>query len=416
MMIINQTFYSQADLKLVFLRMEAIPAFTDPVNRLFMICSNDPFLVICAVLYLRTRGASVFLLHGDTPLETALAQAGEAGCHYCITGDLFEPRSLLRDHVDARTPPALYQLSSGTTGKPKRIGRTWREVETEIAEYNRVLRSRDDEVPVILVPATHSFGLVSGVLSALSREVVPIIISEKNPKFVAKVLREHDRSIVYAVPFQLRLLMTMPSARAYMYKAVSSGAPLPEALLQEMKDSVGIIQQYGCTETGCIALCHHPRSAIEVGKALGHLEVTIDEEEPGLGEIVVSRSDAITHTRDIGFMDGDGSLHVKARKDDLINVSGLKVIPQEVERVIGHMDQVDEVLVYAGDHPVWGQSVKALVTLFSAIDPNEIRLWCAQRLPSYMIPGEIRMVSELPKTSSGKVSRKLAKGIGDAVR
>ncbi|MNC41684.1 Long-chain-fatty-acid--CoA ligase [compost metagenome] len=96
-----------------------------------------------------------------------------------------------------------------------------------------------------------------------------------------------------------------------------------------------------------------------------------------------------------------------ARIDDLINVSGLKVNPYEVESVILQHPEVQEVVIYRTKHSVWGEAVKALIVSSTTMETSTIRRWCKQYLPGHKIPGVIQFVNEIPKLSNGKVSRKL---------
>ena len=66
--------------------------------------------------------------------------------------------------------PSLLQYSSGTTGEPKLIRRAWTEVDTEITAYNEALNCEVDEVPIVMAPVSHSYGLICGTLSAITRE------------------------------------------------------------------------------------------------------------------------------------------------------------------------------------------------------------------------------------------------------
>ena len=65
--------------------------------------------------------------------------------------------------------PSLLQYSSGTTGEPKLIRRAWTEVDTEITAYNEALNCEVDEVPIVMAPVSHSYGLICGTLSAITR-------------------------------------------------------------------------------------------------------------------------------------------------------------------------------------------------------------------------------------------------------
>lgn len=92
--------------------------------------------------------------------------------------------------------PSLLQYSSGTTGEPKLIRRAWTEVDTEITAYNEALNCEVDEVPIVMAPVSHSYGLICGTLSAITRGSQPVIITNKNPKFALNIVRNTE-NILY---------------------------------------------------------------------------------------------------------------------------------------------------------------------------------------------------------------------------
>ena len=115
------------------------------------------------------------------------------------------------------------------------------------------------------------------------------------------------------------------------------------------------------------------------------------------------------HTGDLFTVDADGFLTFVARRDDIIKSRGEKVPPKEVETVLHALPGVAEALVAGVPDPVLGQSIKAFVVL---ADPNlterEVLRHCARHLEDYMVPKVVEFVSALPKTDSGKLSRRLA--------
>ncbi len=98
------------------------------------------------------------------------------------------------------------QYSSGTTGEPKLIRRAWTEVDTEITAYNEALNCEVDEVPIVMAPVSHSYGLICGTLSAITRGSKPVIITNKNPKFALNIVRNTEKHIIYAVPLMLHIM------------------------------------------------------------------------------------------------------------------------------------------------------------------------------------------------------------------
>jgi len=391
-----------------------LACFHNPEGRLYALCLKDSFDLISVLIYLRSGGGSALLIHADTPLEAARITAERAQCHYLVYGTW--------DHVIPVTKspimkaPSILQYSSGTTGEPKLITRSWKDIHEEMESYNARLLPAAAERPLVLVPVSHSFGLICGVLSALARESHPVIVQDKNPKFALHMIRSLEQTIVYGVPFQYHILESLGKKDLRFHKLVSSGSPLSPALLNVLeRQSEEIWQQYGCTETGCVSLGPAPSSPYDVGQPLQHVQVSflqgeggaVSADMAGAQEIAVRIRDSVTHTQDLGFLSEKGSLHTVGRMDDLINVSGLKVLPAEVEDVIGRLPAVKEVVIHRKAHSIWGEAVKALIVASKDISKEEIRSYCMQFLPSFKVPHEIEMVSEIPRTASGKLSRKL---------
>ncbi len=420
MLFVDDRLYGKHDFDLRSKELSAMEEMRFPDRKRFAVCVAHPFDLLSVLQHVRDNEGSVLLLHGDTPFASAKASAMQAGCNVLIYRDLTGVVRL-SDTLHARDP-ALFQYSSGTTGRPKLVERRWRDVDLEIASYNRSLRSSADEQAVILVPVSHSFGLIAGVLAALSRGTEPVIVHNKNPKFALHRIRSVGKPVVYAVPFLYHLLNSFAKDEWRFHKWISSGAPLSEALIKRLQQKgEDVWQQYGCSEVGCISLGNQLTSFTDVGRPLRHLQVSFSRESvsggegvPAASEIVVSRQASAgqsavrsaVHTCDIGYMTDRGNLHVLGRMDELINVSGLKVVPSEVEAVIGLMRGVKETVVYRARHRVWGEAVKALVVPSSdLVRPEDIKAWCAQHLPAYKVPGAIQFVKEIPKLPSGKVSR-----------
>lgn len=413
MVLVDRTKYSSEDFELLYARMSEIEAFHKPEGKRYALCLRHAFELLGAVKFLKRCGGSVLMLHADTPLETAINDAKSAGCSYLLFNNL-EVVIPLYDSINDYEPSIL-QFSSGTTGAPKLIVRSWSRVETEIYHYNRLFDNSLDEQPIILVPVSHSFGLITGVLSALARGLEPVIIQDKNPKFALHMIRMTSNPIVYTVPFIYNILNTLEKEQFYCHKAIISGSPPSEQLLKRMNIQTDEVwQQYGCTEVGCISVSKHPFSNTDVGTPLGHLEISIqapqrDDNENVKGEIIALIDGVnVVETRDLGSISAENrNLQVYGRLDDLINVSGLKVIPSEVETVIGSMPGIQEVVVVKTAHKIWGEAVRALVVTEKRIDVQDIRSWCLHRLPSYKVPSSIELVREIPKLPSGKISRKL---------
>lgn len=188
---------------------------------------------------------------------------------------------------------------------------------------------------------------------------------------------------------------------------------MSEALFAKLSQMTGTMkQQYGCSEAGCISLSNKMKSNVDIGVALGHFSVLSETKEGEPSELVVRTGTTDIHTKDLVYISSEQELTYVSRMDDVINVSGLKVFPLEVEETIQKLSGIKEVVVYRGQHPLIGEVVKAKVVAEEELTADNIRDWCIQHLPPYKVPAEVECVLEIPKNKNGKISRKLLE-IGD---
>jgi O-succinylbenzoic acid--CoA ligase len=125
------------------------------------------------------------------------------------------------------------------------------------------------------------------------------------------------------------------------------------------------------------------------------------------GPTVVGEWDAL-RTGDLGRLDDEGRLTVIGRKSDTIVTGGENVAPAEVEAVLEEHPAVAEAAVFAREHPMWGESVTALVVADGERAPtaSELREHCTARLAGYKVPKAFELVERLPRTPSGKLLRR----------
>jgi acyl-coenzyme A synthetase/AMP-(fatty) acid ligase len=117
----------------------------------------------------------------------------------------------------------------------------------------------------------------------------------------------------------------------------------------------------------------------------------------------------VLHTGDLFRADNDGFLYFVGRKDDIIKSRGEKVAPKEVETVLHHCPGIAEAVVIGVPDPVLGQAIKALVVASDpALTERQVIRHCAQHLEDFMVPKSVEFRNELPKTDTGKISRRLA--------
>ena len=217
---------------------------------------------------------------------------------------------------------------------------------------------------------------------------------------------------------------------------LSAGSPLSETAARQFQNKTGIVVRplYGTTETGGITVAPPGQEQI-AGRCVGppmdgveaeirpHTDQTDTDAEVGqlfirsssmmsgyLGEKGVDTSclpDGWFNTGDLASIDDQGNIYLMGRVADVINVEGLKVLPSEVEEVIGTIPGIVEVAVYAGHRKSGSQFIKAALVIKQGADVDEqaIRAHCEYHLVHYKRPEKIIPVDALPRSPAGKILR-----------
>jgi long-chain acyl-CoA synthetase len=242
-------------------------------------------------------------------------------------------------------------------------------------------------------------------------------------------------------------MMNAPTARerdiSTLRKVVSGGAPIAPSTVEAFEKQFGayIHSIYGLTEATSQTHCVPIGARAPVDETSGALSVgvpmfntmcrVVDEERREVpvgevGELVISGPMIVPgywdkpeetehampggalHTGDVGMMDADGWFYIVDRKKDLINASGYKIWPREVEDVLYAHEAVREAAVVGVPHEYRGETVKAFVSLKPGfqVDAGTLIGFCKERMAAYKYPREIEFVEDLPKTASGKILRR----------
>ncbi|MFF6014678.1 AMP-binding protein [Lysinibacillus fusiformis] len=408
MFYVNDQFYTVEDIEKQFDIYERLPHLKECNNRRLAICTDDIFQYIALCLYIREKGGSVVPIHPATPKEGAIRIASTAGSHLLLfqSIDDFIELSNLSNNQEG----VLVQMSSGTTGAPKCIERTWSSVDEEIESYVQTLPVDSLTNSIVSCPVTHSYGFICGVLACIRRGAKPVIITNNNPKYMLKKLKEYPQHILYGAPALLYTLSRLLPSDQQFDRVMTSGTVMPLSWLTSLREkSNQVLQQYGCSESGCVAIHPNVEDPKEMGYPLPHVKVTAgDKQTPS--EIIIETSTQTIYTKDLGYLDNN-ILSFLARIDDTINVAGLNVYPQEVENVLMDEPRIVEAVVYKKQDHLSGERVCALYVSDVPIDHIELREWCRKFLAPHQIPVEFVFVHEIQKLPNGKISRKKLGGI-----
>ncbi|QOV45780.1 class I adenylate-forming enzyme family protein [Streptomyces chromofuscus] len=352
---------------------------------------------------------------------------------------------------DGRAPGpddiALISYTSGTSGTPKGATNTHGNIMYNAERQRTGLGLPEAPVYFAMAPLFHITGMVCQLGACLNSAGTLVLAYRFEAGVVLDAFAEHRPHYTVGPSTAFMALAAHPSVTREHFSSFrivsSGGAPLPPALVEKFRAGFGpyIRNGYGLTE--CTAPCAAvpPGHEAPVDPASGTLAVGVPgpdgvvrivddagEEMPfgEQGEIVVSgpqvvpgywrRPDATAETfpggelrtGDIGFMDADGWLYVVDRKKDMINASGFKVWPREVEDVLYTHPAVREAAVVGVPDGYRGETVKAYISLRPGTtpDPDELAAYCKERLAAYKYPRLVEILPDLPKTASGKILRR----------
>jgi 3-hydroxy-4-methylanthranilate adenylyltransferase len=314
----------------------------------------------------------------------------------------------------ANTAHAVVQLSSGSTGPSKVIGRTAEDLVEEVLRYTRI-----DGVPqrgerIILLPSmVHVLGLVGGLMYGLHAGVTLVPPARLTGDAILQAIASGSApATVLGVPFHIGLLASVnePPALPQFKRMTTGGELVPSSVAKafEQKFQVPLGNMYGMTEVGVIGTdlfgrhrpTIEPAPGIEVRAVDGELQIRRPE-SPYLGLSDPSRwSDGWLRTKDAGVVDPEtGLVSIKGRLDSQVSVGGLKVDLTEVEYTIGTLRGVESAVV------VFDGAITAYLQLGEQRDVARIEAELAQRLASYKRPRSVRILDQLPRTTTGKLVR-----------
>jgi long-chain acyl-CoA synthetase len=337
---------------------------------------------------------------------------------------------------------ALVKFTSGSTGAPKGVGLTEANLLAEAANTVATLGITSADRILVPVPVSHSYGFDLGLLPVIVAGAEVVLRRSFIPREVLTDLSHPTTSIFLGVPSMYRILAETDPAEvprlSHVRYLLSCTAPLLPSLVAQCHDRLGVpvCQHYGSSETGAIAT-HRPadvlRHPASVGVAMANVAVRIVGEagetlKSGEEGEIIARSEAVApgyatdeldaysraftrvddrvteyRTGDLGVIDEEGFIFWRGRRDQVINVGGLKVYPSEVVQVLERCPAVSGARVVAATDPSGEEVVHALVTLSQSIREQDILAYCRQHLADYKVPRRIEIVESIAAPDAEKM-------------
>lgn len=327
---------------------------------------------------------------------------------------------------------AVIKLTSGSTGRPRGIAVTGSQLLADTQHLIDGMGIRPDDINIAAIPMSHSYGMDSLLMPMVVQGTALQIVPAPLPELLTEALSIDQPAIFPGVPYLFEILSRPdgPLVRVRGLKTcLSAGAPLRARTAAAFQDRLGLPVRsfYGTSETGGITFdaSRGGNAATAgdgcVGTPLPGVEVTLEGDE---GRVVVRGTnvtsgyvgpvedgddsgygDGLFRTGDTGRFDEQGRLHLTGRIAGLINISGRKVNPREIERTILTVEGVSDAAVLSVSDESRGESLVACVVRGSGevVTREQVMSHLRRSLAPYKLPRRILFLPELPKTIRGKL-------------
>jgi fatty-acyl-CoA synthase len=339
------------------------------------------------------------------------------------------------------------QFTSGTTGTPKGATLTHFNLVNNGFFVGEGMRLTDQDRVCIPVPLYHCFGMVLGVLAAMTHGAASVLPGELfEPLSVLETVARERCTALHGVPTMFIGELEHPRFGDFdlstLRTGIMAGSPCPIALMQRVVTEMHMPEVticYGMTETSPVSFQSGPEDPLErrvstVGRVHPHVQVKIIDAEGRItprgtpGELLTrgysvmrgywadpERTRQVVdeagwmHTGDLAVIDEMGYCNIVGRVKDIIIRGGENISPREIEEFLYRHPAVLDVAVVGVPDPKYGEAVCACIRLRpgQAATEEDIKSYCSGRIAHYKVPRYVRFVDGFPMTVSGKVQKYL---------
>jgi len=366
-------------------------------------------------------------------LDELLQQPGVAEA---VAGTNPETQILALDADAEKTAALVY--TSGTTGRPKGVMLSHKNLLSNISSCAELMRVTADDRFLSVLPLFHSFAILATTLLPVLKGATVILLKRFTVGSALKAIADERISVLMLTPSMWQLLSRAKefasTPKDKLRLCISGGGPISAKSEAEISRLLGLplLNGYGQTEASPVISVNVPWKlrAGSIGAALPGVEVrTVDDDGKslGIGETgeIQARGDnvmkgyfkrpdetkkAITTdgwlcTGDFGYVDKDGFVFITGRKKELIIVGGENVHPREIEEVLDEHPAIAESAVIGIPDELRGEVPKAYYVLKEGYEvaPKELREFLLKHIPAFKVPREFERMDLLPKNALGKV-------------
>ena len=339
---------------------------------------------------------------------------------------------------------ALVLHTSGTTSRPKRVPLTHQNIMASVRTIVQTYQLAPEDISLCVMPLFHVHGLVASLLSTLGSGGTVIAPPRFDGLSFWSLVNTYGVTWYSAVPSMHQALLSRArrkdSSNSPFHQSIrfirSCSSPLPPLVMQEMEKRFGVpvLEAYGMTEAShqmaSNPLPPQKRLAGSVGTSTGVSLAVMNEKGDLLGtdshgEVVIQGPSVIKgyeenpeanassfvngwfRTGDEGYLDREGYLTLTGRIKELINRAGEKISPREIDEVLLAHPAVAEAVAFGVTSERYGEEVAAAVVLSGEATQADLMAHCRTHLAPFKCPRIIHIVTEIPKTASGKVQRRI---------
>ncbi|MCD6040485.1 MAG: long-chain fatty acid--CoA ligase [Burkholderiales bacterium] len=380
-----------------------------------------------------------YLAPSDLPVPDFLKKPGSRLWSEALQANL-EPGP----HVAGPADLAVMPYTSGTTGKPKGCMHTHRSVQATTISYLYWRGTQDESVVLTALPMFHVTGMQAGMNAPIHTAATIVVLSRWDRDCAALQIQRARVTNWSAITTMLVDFLSNPKLGEYDLSSLrvlgGGGAAMPEALARRLEEVIGLpfVEGYGLSETMAPSHINPPHRPKRQCGGIPFFNTdarvldveTLKELPPNqVGEIVVHGpqvfqgywnqpqataeafiehdSKRFFRTGDLGYYDEEGYFFITDRLKRMINCSGFKVWPAEVEATLYGHPAIQEACVIGARDGYRGETVKALVVLRKnlekAITARDITDWAREKMAAFKVPRVVEFVDELPKTATGKI-------------
>lgn len=426
----------------------------------------------CRVRVLITSFKRLAMIQDDLPALDSLATviltddlrpgdkaASVPNCYSFAKLERSLPESMEERGISNDLAAILY--TSGSTGKPKGVMLSHANLVAGSCIVSSYLEIGKSDRLVSVLPFSFDYGL-NQLLTAFQNGGTLILLTFRFPSDITKVFLEEEITVFAGVP-PLWCLLARPQSPLHSYDfpklrcITNSGGAIHQEVIQSLRRALpntDIVLMYGLTEA--FRSTYLPPDQLQqrptsMGKAIPDTQIFVVGEtgelcQPGeVGELVhrgptvcmgywgnpkatrkvlrphpfapkeALNEELVCFSGDLVKMDSEDYLYFVGRRDEMIKCSGYRVSPNEVEEVLFSTGEIAAAAAIGVPDIVLGQRIKAFVVPVypDQFDADRLLSFCSEKMPNYMVPRELQLLQELPKTSSGKVDYQALKRLDE---